>query len=65
MDGTKLEINGIDATADLITEGDGMYLAPEDRVAIEQAAQAHFDTQMDEFLTLLRAAARAVTNWRM
>lgn len=24
MDGTKLEINGIDATADLITEGDGM-----------------------------------------
>ena len=44
---------------------DTLYMAPEDKAAVEQAAQAHFDKQMDEFLSLLRAAARAVTVWRM
>lgn len=44
---------------------DPVYMTPEDKAKIEEAAQAHFDKQMDEFLTLLRAAVRAVTNWRM
>ena len=42
-----------------------VFMDPEDKEKIEKAAQAHFDTQMDEFLTLLRTAVRAVTNWRM
>lgn len=44
---------------------DTLYMSPEDKAAIEKAAQAYFDAQMDEFLSLLRAAARAVTVWRM
>lgn len=44
---------------------DTLYMDPEDKAAIEKAAQAHFDAQLDEFLSLLRAAARAVTTWRM
>jgi hypothetical protein len=44
---------------------DTLFMDPEDKAKIEAAAQAYFDTQMDEFLTLLRAAARAVTAWRM
>lgn len=44
---------------------DTLYMEDEDKAAIEQAAQAHFNAQMDEFLSLLRAAARAVTTWRM
>lgn len=44
---------------------DTLYMAPEDKAAIDKAAQAHFDAEMDEFLSLLRAAARAVTMWRM
>ena len=42
-----------------------LYMDPEDKAKVEKAAQAHFDAQMDEFLALLRAAARAVTVWRM
>jgi len=44
---------------------DTALMLEEDKAAVEQAAQAHFDKQMDEFLSLLRAAARAVTAWRM
>lgn len=44
---------------------DTVFMTPEDKEKIEKAAQAHFDAQMDEFLTLLRAAVRAVTAWRM
>ena len=40
-------------------------MTPEEKTVIEQAAQADFDRKMDEFLTLLRAAACAVTTWRM
>lgn len=44
---------------------DTQFMEPEEKARIEQAAQTYFDTQMDEFLTLLRTAARAVTAWRM
>ena len=58
---------GLDAS-DWISDAiaaDTVFMDPEDKEKIEKAAQAHFDTQMDEFLTLLRTAARAVTAWRM
>jgi len=44
---------------------DTLCMTPGEKAAIEKAAQTDFDRKMDEFLSLLRAAARAVTVWRM
>lgn len=60
MLGTSPWVNDV-----MVRAEDLLYMEPEDKALIEQAAQAHFNTQMDEFLELLRAAARAVTTWRM
>lgn len=59
-------INGSPWLGDVIMRAqDTLYMEPEDRAVIERAAQDYFNTQLDEFLNLLRAAARAVTTWRM
>lgn len=44
---------------------DTSLMEREERIAVERKAQADFEKRMDEFLNLLRAAARAVTVWRM
>ncbi len=44
---------------------DTVFMDPEEKVRVEQAAQAHFDKELEAFLTLLRSAVRAVTTWRM
>lgn len=48
-----------------LMETDTVYMQSEDKQRVEEAAQDYFNTQMDEFLTFLRTAARAVTAWRM
>jgi len=40
-------------------------MTPEEKNVVKRAAQEHFNREMDGFLNLLRAAARAVTVWRM
>ena len=49
----------------IVAAGDTLYMTPEDKAVIQRAAQDYFNAQMDEFLDFLRAAARAVTAWRM
>lgn len=42
-----------------------LFMSEEEQEVLWKAASEHFNLQMDEFLTFLRAAQRAVTTWRM
>ena len=49
----------------VVTYNQAAAMTPEEIAVVERAAQEYFNKEMDEFLDLLRAAARAVTVWRM
>ena len=57
-------VNGSEWVTEVMTR-DLMFYEKKDRGLVEETAQKHFNTQMDRFLTLLRAAQRAVTAWRI
>lgn len=57
-------INGSEWVTEVMTR-DLMFYEKKDRETVLKAAQDHFNTQMDRFLSLLRATQRAVTAWRI
>ena len=57
-------INGSEWVTEVMTR-DLMFYEKKDRETVLKAAQDHFNTQMDRFLSLLRATQRAVSAWRI
>lgn len=57
-------INGSEWVTEVMTR-DLMFYEKKDRETVLKSAQDHFNSQMERFLTLLRATQRAVTTWRI